>query len=86
MARVVRGVCAGASGGRGCGRTDLQTQGQVQSDGLQERGEEEGGDRGDVLRAQPAHLHRHQHLVQPGVLGLRRVMLHRLSLHRQSFY
>lgn len=59
MGCVAGGVCAGALGGGRCGRTDLQTEGQVQPDGLQERGEEEGGDRGDVLRAQPAHRHGH---------------------------
>lgn len=56
MVCVVGGVCAGAFCGSGFGRTELQTQSQVQPDGLQERGEEEGGDRGDVLRAQPACL------------------------------
>lgn len=75
MVCVVGGVCAGAFCGGCCGRTELQTQGQVQPERLQERGEEEGGDRGDVLRAQPARRHRHQHLVQPSVIWLRRVTL-----------
>lgn len=70
MVRVLGCVCAGAFCGGRCGRTELQTQGQVQPDGLQERREEEGGDRWDVFRAQPANLHRLQHLVQPGVFWL----------------